>query len=157
MPLLVGGTMLYYRALFGGIAAMPTADSAVRAELDARAAREGWPALHAELAARDPASASRIHPNDAQRIQRALEVFRLSGRPLTALIEGEGRVPPPFTALTLVLEPSERAVLHRRIEERFRAMLTAGLVEEVGVAFGRRRAVMGRNFITRSSPPQITR
>ena len=131
VPLFAGGTMLYERALMRGLADLPAADPAVRADLDREARSRGWPALHAELARVDPVTAARLDPNDAQRIQRALEVFRLSGRPLTALIAGEGRVPPPFTALTLVLEPSERAVLHRRIEERFRAMLSAGLVEEV--------------------------
>jgi tRNA dimethylallyltransferase len=131
VPLLTGGTMLYERALMRGLAQLPPADAAVRAELDERARRLGWPVLHAELARVDPASAARLDPNDAQRIQRALEVHRVSGRTLTALIAGEDRPPPPFAALTLVLEPSDRAVLHRRIEERFRAMLAAGLVAEV--------------------------
>jgi len=131
VPLFAGGTMLYERALMRGLAELPAADPAVRADLDRDARSRGWPALHAELARVDPATAARLDPNDAQRIQRALEVFRLAGRPLTALIAGEGRSPPPFAALTLALEPSDRAVLHRRIEERFRAMLAAGLVEEV--------------------------
>jgi len=131
VPLFAGGTMLYERALMRGLAALPAADPGLRAELDRDARDRGWPALHAELAKVDPASAARLDPNDAQRIQRALEVWRLSGRSLTALIAGEGRSRPPFAALTLVLEPSDRAVLHRRIEERFRAMLAAGLVDEV--------------------------
>ena len=131
VPLFAGGTMLYERALMRGLAALPAADPGLRAELDRDARDRGWPALHAELAKVDPASAARLDPNDAQRIQRALEVWRLSGRSLTALIAGEGRARPPFAALTLVLEPSDRAVLHRRIEERFRAMLASGLVEEV--------------------------
>ena len=131
VPLFVGGTMLYERALMRGLAELPAADPAIRAELDESARRRGWPALHAELARVDPASAARIDPNDAQRIQRALEVFRIAGRTLTDLIAGEGRGPPPFAALTLALEPSDRAVLHRRIEDRFRAMLAAGLVQEV--------------------------
>jgi tRNA dimethylallyltransferase len=131
VPLFAGGTLLYERALMRGLAALPAADPAVRAELDREAQARGWPALHAELARVDPASAARLDPNDAQRIQRALEVWRLSGRSLTALIAGEGRAGPPFAALTLVLEPSDRAVLHARIADRFRAMLAAGLVEEL--------------------------
>jgi tRNA dimethylallyltransferase len=123
--------MLYERALMRGLARLPPADPAVREELDREARARGWPAMHAELARVDPASAARLDPNDAQRIQRALEVFRLAGVSLTALIAGGDRAAPPFAALTLVLEPSDRAVLHRRIEERFRAMLAAGLVEEV--------------------------
>jgi len=131
VPLFAGGTMLYERALMGGLAELPAADPIVRADLDRDARSRGWPALHAELARVDPATAARLDPNDAQRIQRALEVFRLAGRPLTALIAGEGRSPPPFAALTIALEPSDRAVLHRRIEDRFRAMLAAGFVQEV--------------------------
>ncbi len=131
VPLFAGGTLLYERALMRGLARLPAADPAVRAELDREAARRGWPALHAELAKVDPASAARLDPNDAQRIQRALEVWRLAGTSLTALIAGEGGAAPPFAALTIVLEPSDRAALHRRIEERFRGMLAAGLVGEV--------------------------
>jgi tRNA dimethylallyltransferase len=126
-PLLVGGTMLYFKALFDGLDALPAADPQVRAELDERAARAGWPALHAELAAIDPASAARIAPNDSQRIQRALEVHRLSGRPLSAWHTApSGRAP-----LLVSLEPRERAWLHARIGERFAAMLDAGFVDEV--------------------------
>jgi len=132
VPLFAGGTMLYERALMRGLARLPPADPALREELDREARDRGWPAMHAQLARVDPASAARLDPNDAQRIQRALEVFRLAGVPLTALIADADRAAPPFAALTLVLEPSDRAVLHRRIEERFRAMLAAGLVEEVG-------------------------
>jgi len=131
VPLFAGGTMLYERALMRGLARLPAADPAVRAEIDREARTRGWPALHAELAGVDPESAARLDPNDAQRIQRALEVWRLVGASLTALIAGEGRGESPFAALTLVLEPSDRALLHRRIEERFRAMLAQGLVDEV--------------------------
>jgi tRNA dimethylallyltransferase len=131
VPLFVGGTMLYERALMRGLARLPAADPATRSELDKAARERGWPALHAELARVDPATAARLDPNDAQRIQRALEVFRVGGRSLTALIASETSEPPPFAALTVVLEPSDRAVLHRRIEHRFRAMLAAGLVREV--------------------------
>ncbi|MBL0141771.1 MAG: tRNA (adenosine(37)-N6)-dimethylallyltransferase MiaA [Betaproteobacteria bacterium] len=131
VPLFVGGTMLYERALMRGLATLPAADAGIRAQLDEGARRRGWPALHADLARVDPQTAARLDPNDAQRIQRALEVFHLSGRPLAALIAGAGRAPAPFAALTLALEPSDRSVLHGRIEARFHAMLAAGLVEEV--------------------------
>jgi tRNA dimethylallyltransferase len=130
IPLLVGGTMLYYKALAQGIDALPQADPGVRAGIDARAAREGWPALHAELARVDPATAARLSPNDAQRIQRALEVSELTGRPLS----GQQRGAPaslPFALKAYALIPQDRAALHRRIEERFERMLAAGLVEEV--------------------------
>jgi tRNA dimethylallyltransferase len=131
VPLFAGGTMLYERALMRGLAELPAADPSIRAELDDAARARGWPALHAQLARVDPESAARLDPNDAQRIQRALEVQRIAGRPLSALIADEARAPPPFAALTIALEPADRAVLHRRIEARFRAMLAAGLVEEV--------------------------
>jgi tRNA dimethylallyltransferase len=126
-PLLVGGTMLYFKALFDGLDALPEADPAVRADIDARAALAGWPALHAELAAIDPATAARLAPNDSQRIQRALEVHRVSGRPLSAWHSApDGRTPP-----LIALEPDDRAWLHARIGERFAAMLDAGFVDEV--------------------------
>ncbi len=127
VPLLVGGTMLYFKALFDGLDALPEADPAVRAEIDARAARVGWPALHAELAAIDPATAARLAPNDSQRIQRALEVHRVSGRPLSAWHSAPDGLTPPLIAL----EPNDRAWLHARIGERFAAMLDAGFVDEV--------------------------
>ena len=127
LPLLVGGTMLYFKALFDGLDALPEADAAVRAAIDARAARAGWPALHAELAAIDPPTAARLAPNDSQRIQRALEVHRVSGRPLSAWHSApDGRTPP-----LIALEPRDRAWLHARIGERFAAMLAAGFVDEV--------------------------
>ena len=127
--LLVGGTMLYFKALADGLDAMPPADAAVRAALDARAAAEGWPALHAELTRVDPATAARLPPGDTQRIQRALEVWQLTGRPISAF-HGEARsaaLPVPL----LALEPGDRGWLHARIAERFDAMLAAGLVDEV--------------------------
>jgi len=127
--LLVGGTMLYFKALLDGIDALPPADATVRAALDARAASLGWPALHAELARVDPATAARLPPHDAQRIQRALEVWQLAGEPMSAL-HGRGGV--PGMALPLVsLEPGDRAWLHQRIAQRFDAMLADGLVTEV--------------------------
>jgi tRNA dimethylallyltransferase len=132
LPLLVGGTMLYFKALFDGIDAMPAADRAVRAELDARAARDGWPALHAELARVDPLTAARLPPTDSQRIQRALEVWQLSGLPLSSFHARAARAGSERTAPPLIsLEPNDRAWLHRRIGERFDAMLAAGLVDEV--------------------------
>ena len=129
LPLLVGGTMLYFKALFEGLDDMPAADPSVRAALDAQAARDGWPALHAELARVDPVSAQRLAPGDSQRIQRALEVFRLSGRPLSSFHSAGAA---PRTAAPLIsLEPADRSWLHARINERFDAMLAAGLVDEV--------------------------
>jgi len=127
VPLLVGGTMLYFKALFDGLDVLPEADPAVRADIDARAAHAGWPALHAELAAIDPATAARLAPNDSQRIQRALEVHRISGRPLSAWHSAPDGLTPPLIAL----EPADRAWLHARIGERFAAMLDAGFVDEV--------------------------
>ncbi|MCL4802078.1 MAG: tRNA (adenosine(37)-N6)-dimethylallyltransferase MiaA [Burkholderiales bacterium] len=131
VPLLVGGTMLYFKALRDGLSALPAADAALRAQIEAEAARRGWPALHAELARVDPASAARIQPSDPQRIQRALEVCRLAGRPMSELIRGERSADAPLDIVWIALVPSDRAVLHRRIAERFDAMLAAGLVAEL--------------------------
>ena len=130
IPLLVGGTMLYYRALVGGLDALPHADPDVRRDIDAQAAERGWPALHAELARIDAPSASRIQHGDAQRIQRALEVWRLTGRPLSSLKSGE-RQALPFAVRAFALVPGEREALHSAIARRFDAMLAAGLVEEL--------------------------
>ena len=128
LPLLVGGTMLYFKALFDGLDEMPASDPAVRAALDAEAAERGWPALHAELAKVDPVTAARLPPTDAQRIQRALEVYRVSGQPLSSFHrEREAVDTPPLISL----EPVDRAWLHRRIGERFALMLRDGLVDEV--------------------------
>ena len=129
IPVLVGGTMLYYRALIAGLDSLPQADARIRAELDADAASRGWPALHAELRTVDPAAAERIAPNDAQRIQRALEVWKLTGKPLSSL-QGATRVELPFELKGIALVP-DRAVLHRKIEKRFDAMLRMGLVDEL--------------------------
>ncbi len=132
LPLLVGGTMLYFKALIDGIAAMPPANPVVRAAVEAEAAARGWPALHAALAAVDPATAARLAPNDAQRIQRALEVWRLSGRPLSDFhAQGANATPPCPPRMLVALEPDDRAWLHARIAERFAAMLAAGFVDEV--------------------------
>ena len=131
LALLVGGTMLYIKALLDGIDAMPAADAAVRSAIDARAAAQGWPALHAELARVDPATAARLPPTDAQRIQRALEVWTVSGRPISQF-HGQPRAPGLGAALPLLaLAPASRAWLHARIAQRFEAMLAAGLVDEV--------------------------
>ena len=131
VPLLAGGTMLYFRALRQGLADLPTADAKLRADIERRAAEAGWPALHAELARVDPETAARLDPTDPQRIQRALEVHALTGEPLSALQARAGREPLPFEPLAIALEPADRAVLHARILERFRAMLAAGLLDEL--------------------------
>lgn len=132
LPILAGGTGLYFNALLRGLAPMPDADSGMRAELAREAGTRGWAALHAELARVDPAAAARIHATDAQRIQRALEVFRLSGRGISDWQrDGASRAPLPLRVLKLVLAPSDRAVLHRRIEQRFDAMLADGFLDEV--------------------------
>lgn len=129
LPLLVGGTMLYFKALFEGLDAMPAADPAVRATLDARAAELGWPAMHAELARVDPPTAARLATNDAQRIQRALEVFLSSGQPLSSFQRPDR--PRPAMPSMISLEPDDRAWLHARIAERYAQMHAAGLVDEV--------------------------
>jgi tRNA dimethylallyltransferase len=129
LPLLVGGTMLYFKALLDGLDAMPTADPALRADIDAEAARRGWPAMHEELARVDPPTAARLAPNDAQRIQRALEVWRATGRPLSSFHHGPRNEAPPEPLIAL--EPAQRGWLHERIAQRFDAMLAEGLVDEV--------------------------
>ncbi|AMR79708.1 tRNA (adenosine(37)-N6)-dimethylallyltransferase MiaA [Cupriavidus nantongensis] len=136
VPLIVGGTMLYYKALTQGLNDLPQADAALRAELDQLATERGWPALHAMLAEVDPVTAARLAPNDAQRIQRALEIHRLSGQPMSALLarQAEGRT---FAGAAdqryrvIALEPSDRLALHARIAQRYDAMLAHGFVEEV--------------------------
>jgi len=133
IPLLAGGTMMYYKALRDGLDDLPQADPALRAEIEARAAIHGWPALHAELALLDPVTAARLAPNDSQRIQRALEICQLTGQPMSVLLR-RGEQKPDDDAnhyLTISLEPSDRAALHARIEQRFDAMLAKGLLDEV--------------------------
>jgi tRNA dimethylallyltransferase len=145
LPLLVGGTMLYFKVLTEGLSALPTADPTVRARLNARAAREGWPALHAELARIDPATAARLEPTDSQRIQRALEVHALTGRPLSALQgtrENAGALGP---IVRIALLPHDRAALHAAIAARFDAMLAAGLVDEL-------RGLRARHALTADLP-----
>ncbi len=131
LPVVVGGTMLYLRALLHGMAPLPTARADIRAEIDARAAREGWPALHADLARHDPVAAARIHANDRQRIQRALEVFYATGSPITAWQRSADAAAGGFEFHGWALVPTDRAILHARIERRFEAMMAAGLLDEV--------------------------
>jgi tRNA dimethylallyltransferase len=131
IPLLVGGTMLYFKALLEGLNELPEADPMVRLVIDTMADEQGWPAVHAKLAAVDPETAARLAPNDAQRIQRALEVYHLTGKPMAELLKKPRYVYFPYRPVTLALVPADRSVLHARIAERFDAMLTAGLVEEV--------------------------
>ena len=131
VPLLVGGTMLYFKALKEGLSALPTAVPEIRAELETRAASEGWPVLHAELARLDPDTANRLKPNDSQRIQRALEVCLVSGRPMSELLAEKSEPSLPYRLIEIALLPSDRSVLHARIDTRFRAMLDSGFLEEV--------------------------
>ncbi|MCM2460788.1 tRNA (adenosine(37)-N6)-dimethylallyltransferase MiaA [Pseudomonas sp. CG7] len=141
IPLLVGGTMLYYTALVEGRADMPAADPEVRAQIEEEAARLGWQALHEQLAVIDPESAARIHPNDPQRLSRALEVYRVSGQSMTALRQRQtaqsteaaasGLQQLPYTVANLAIAPANRQVLHRRIEQRFTLMLEQGFIDEV--------------------------
>ena len=131
VPILAGGTGLYFRALLDGLSDMPEADDAVRAQISAEAQAQGWATLHAQLAEVDPVAAARIHATDAQRIQRALEVYRLSGRPISAWHREARGQRLPLKVLKLVLAPPERAILHARIERRFDAMLEAGFLDEV--------------------------
>lgn len=139
LPILAGGTMLYFKALTEGLSALPRADPATRAAIDAEAARSGWPAMHAQLALVDPVTAARLSPADSQRIQRALEVHRLTGRPLSSW---QGHRAPAATgaAIRIALVPADRARLHREIAARFDAMLASGLVEELA-ALRRRYAL----------------
>jgi tRNA dimethylallyltransferase len=131
IPLLVGGTMLYFRGLERGLSALPSADPRVRARLESEAVRVGWSGLHARLADVDPQAARRIHPNDPQRIQRALEVYELTGRPLSELCAAPASEPFPYRTFKVVLTPEDRGGLHEVIARRFRMMLAQGLVEEV--------------------------
>jgi tRNA dimethylallyltransferase len=136
-PLLVGGTMLYFKVLLEGIADMPVADPALRADILAQAERDGWPALHAELARVDPVAAALIHPNHSQRIQRALEVFRSAGVPMSQLQQGAVQQPLAHRLVQLALAPSARVELHQRIAARFAVMLEQGLVAEVEALYRR--------------------
>lgn len=131
IPLLAGGTMLYFKALRDGLSELPPADAAIRHEIDAQASAQGWPAVHASLARLDPEAAARLNPGDAQRIQRALEIVRVTGRPLAESYARREMTPPPFNLLSIALAPSDRGVLHQRIADRFEQMIGAGLIDEV--------------------------
>lgn len=145
VPLLAGGTMLYFRALSRGLATLPSADAELRSRLESQGRAEGWPAMHARLAARDPEIAARIHPNDPQRIQRALEVIELTGRKMSELQDEQGDADLPYRVLRIIACPRSRAVLHRRIEERFRQMLETGFLDEMG-------ALRARGDLNRDMP-----
>ncbi|WP_374520848.1 tRNA (adenosine(37)-N6)-dimethylallyltransferase MiaA [Undibacterium squillarum] len=131
LPLLVGGTMMYFNALRNGLDDLPGADPALRQQLDEEAARIGAPGLHARLASVDPVTAERLAPNDSQRIQRALEIWHLTGKPMSALLAQQGPREPDFPMLAISLEPEDRAALHARIALRFDQMLAQGFIEEV--------------------------
>ena len=131
IPILAGGTMLYFKALMEGISTLPQADSELRLEIEARAVEQGWPALHAELSALDPTAAARLQPTDAQRIQRALEVCYLTGAPMSQQFGERSAEDFAYDALPIALLPSDRRELHRRIDARFTAMLERGLIDEV--------------------------
>ena len=132
VPLLVGGTMLYFNALQGGLSNLPEANPAIRAEIEAEAAKIGWPAMHARLAHIDPETAARLQPADTQRIERALEVHRITGRTMTALHMASKGEALPYRLLKIALLPSDRKVLHERIAQRFDSMLASGFLDEVG-------------------------
>ncbi len=144
IPLLVGGTMLYFKALLEGLSPLPSADPAIRAEIEAEAQRIGWQALHDELVRIDPVAGARIHPNDPQRLSRALEVYRISGKTLTELtrVQGEGL---PYRVHQFAIAPADRSLLHERIERRFDLMLAQGFEEEV-------RALRARGDLTPDLP-----
>ncbi|WP_300088969.1 tRNA (adenosine(37)-N6)-dimethylallyltransferase MiaA [uncultured Nitrosomonas sp.] len=131
VPLLVGGTMLYFKVLRQGLAMLPAADDAMREELEQLALKQGWPAMHAVLSQLDPVTAGRIQPNDSQRIQRALEVCYLTGKPMSEMLGQQQNTSFPFRVFNIALLPSERGVLHEHISQRFSVMLEAGLVDEV--------------------------
>ena len=138
VPLLVGGTMMYFRSLVDGIAELPEADPEIRAAIDRDAEKSGWPAMHEQLRSVDPAAAERIQPNDRQRIQRALEVYRASGRPLSEWqSQGNNRAGSGLQFVKVSLEPLTRKILHERIEQRLNVMLNNGFLDEVKVLYER--------------------
>lgn len=136
IPLLVGGTMLYYKALIEGLSPLPSADPSIRAEIEQRAEQQGWAALHQELLKIDPVAGTRINPNDSQRINRALEVFYITGKTMTELTAKQGESL-PYDVLQFAIAPQERAVLHERIEQRFHKMIALGFEEEVKKLYAR--------------------
>lgn len=131
VPLLTGGTMLYFKALQEGLSDLPAADADIRMVIDAMAMEAGWPAIHRELERIDPATAERLDPNDAQRIQRAMEIFYLTGKPMSELIAAGRSAAPPYRLIPMALIPGDRAALHQRIAARFEEMLELGLINEV--------------------------
>jgi len=131
LPMLVGGTMLYFKALREGLSNLPGANSAIRAEIDVEAALRGWPALHSDLSKIDPVAGARIKTSDTQRIQRALEIYRITGTSMSSLIDEVQETEAPFEALGMALIPADRSMLHQRIADRMRNMLRTGLVEEL--------------------------
>ncbi|MDF2180402.1 tRNA (adenosine(37)-N6)-dimethylallyltransferase MiaA [Aliiglaciecola sp. CAU 1673] len=137
IPLLVGGTMMYFKVLLEGISPLPSADADIRAEIEQQAEQNGWQTLHDELAAIDPVAANRIHPNDPQRLTRALEVYRLTGQSLTTLTEQQGE-PLPYRVSQFAIAPADRAVLHNRIALRFEQMIAQGFEEEVKKLYTRK-------------------
>lgn len=137
IPLLVGGTMMYFKALLEGLSPLPNADQTVRAQLEIEAHEKGWPAMHRELSTVDPVAASKINENDSQRINRALEVFRLTGKPMSELQKVKPE-PLPFNVLQFAIAPQERATLHQRIEKRFKIMLDMGFEKEVLTLYKRK-------------------
>ncbi len=137
IPLLVGGTMLYFRALLQGLSELPAADKAVREKLEQQAVELGWEKMHQRLTEVDPEAGARIHPNDPQRIGRALEVYEITGKSMSQLQKEQQAEPLPYQVLKLALMPSDRAVLHQRIEKRFKQMLKQGLIDEVKTLQGR--------------------
>lgn len=136
-PVLVGGTMLYFKALLEGLSELPAADQAIRADIAQEAERKGWQALHQELQSFDPVAAARIHPNDPQRLSRAIEVYRISGVSLTEHIAKQKEQKPPYRFAQFAIAPAERSVLHERIEQRFRLMLAADFETEVKALMAR--------------------
>jgi tRNA dimethylallyltransferase len=137
IPLLVGGTMMYFKALLEGLSPLPNADQAIRAQLEIEAQEKGWPAMHKTLSNVDPVAASKINENDSQRINRALEVYRLTGKPMSELQKVKAE-PLPFDVLQFAIAPSDRAVLHQRIEKRFKIMLDMGFEKEVMTLYQRK-------------------
>lgn len=136
IPLLVGGTMMYFKALLEGLSPLPSADPEIRAQIEARAAKDGWQVLHDELSRIDPVAGARIHPNDPQRLSRALEVYYISGKTMTELTETAGENL-PFNAYQFAIAPADRKILHQRIEMRFQMMLDAGFEDEVRALYQR--------------------
>lgn len=137
VPILVGGTMLYFNALFNGLACLPEADYAVRKRLDEELITNGKQALHQRLKSIDSESALRIHPNDPQRVQRALEVFELSGKPISQFFREAKQKPIPYRQIKLVIAPDDRKLLHEKIAQRFRHMIDSGLIEEIKALYER--------------------